>query len=49
MREVIIKEIMKENSVSRRKAEELLKISLFYKYSLEEAKNKIKKFILNEA
>lgn len=48
MREVIIKEIMKECSISRREAEELLKISLFYNYNLEEAKNKIKKFYLNE-
>lgn len=49
MKEVIIEEIMKENSITRRKAEELLKISLFYNCNLEEAKNKIKKFHLSEA
>lgn len=49
MKEMIIKEIMKENGISKRKAEELLKISLLYNYNLEEAKNKIKKFHLSEA
>ena len=45
MEKEILEEIVKECKISRRKAEELLKISLFYGDSYEETKSNIKKFI----
>lgn len=45
MEKEILEEIVKECKISRRKAEELLKVSLFYGNSYEEAKNNIKNFI----
>lgn len=45
--EIIVKEICNECSCSKRKSEELLKISLFYGDDIEEAKNNIINFMLN--
>ena len=45
MEEKILKEIMKECKINKRKGEEMLKVCLFYGCSYEEAKNIIKSFI----
>lgn len=48
MEEEVLKEIMKECGVSKRKAEELLKVSLFYGDTYNEAKESIKNFYLHK-
>lgn len=48
MKEEIIEEITKEYNINRKKAEELVKICLFYKYDLAEIKKKVEEFFLNE-
>lgn len=45
--ERIVEEICRDCNLSKRKAEELLKISLFYGDDIEEAKNNIINFMLN--
>lgn len=47
MEEEIVREIMKECNISKRKAEELLKVSLFYGDTYMKAVENIKKFCLN--
>ena len=46
MEEEIVKEIMKECNISKRKLEELMKINKFYGDSLGETKKYIKEFYL---
>lgn len=43
----IVEEICKECNISKRKSEELLKVSLFYGDDIREAKNNIINFMLN--
>lgn len=44
MKDEIIEEIMRECNISKRKAEEMLKVSLFYGDTYKEAKESIKEF-----
>lgn len=44
MEKEVIKKVMKECSISKRKAEELVKIDLFYGYTIDEAIKHIKEF-----
>lgn len=46
MEEEVLREIMKECNIGKRKAEELLKVSLFYGDTYKEAVENIKKFCL---
>lgn len=48
MEEEIVREIMKECNISKRKAEEMLKVSLFYGDTYSNAKECIKEFYLSK-
>ncbi len=44
----MIKEIARENGISSRKVEEMIKISVFFGDTYLEAKERIKRFYLNK-
>lgn len=47
MEKEFVEEIMRECKISKRKAEEMLKVSVFYGDTYNEAKENIKKFWIN--